>query len=321
MFESMPLDAATSADNVGTLAGVLVAQRTLDLLKLEFPALNMITSDYSDQPANFNQTTRTRIVTAPALMTYSATLAADGRATGWTIGTQAVATDVDITLDNHKGVEISFDTNTLGSTVRRLFDEQAEGAQYTLGKAMVDALYAKILAATFATNAAFVEAGVDFGRNTFSKVRRILTGQGVPQSGRFALVNGLYFEKLEQDPTLVSLAVYQKPEIVTDSQLPIIARFQPIEAPNLPTTGNMAAFFGHKSSLLIQTRIPNDYTTILGSGASNGQVMVVTNPDTGISVLLVQYVNHQGGYAAWRIAAMYGVAVGNEKTGQIVKSA
>ena len=106
----------------------------------------------------------------------------------------------------------------------------------------------------------------------------------------------------------------------TDSQLPNISRFTPILAPNLPTTGNMAAFFGHRSSLMVQTRVPNDYTTIL-PGANNGQVMVVTNPDTGISVLLVQYVNHAGGYASWRIAAMWGSAVGNEKGGQIVKSA
>ena len=73
--------------------------------------------------------------------------------------------------------------------------------------------------------------------------------------------------------------------------------------------------------LVIQSRVPNDYTTILGPSSSYGQVMVVTNPDTGVSVLLVQYVAHQGGYAAWRIAGMWGSAAGNEKGGQIVKSA
>lgn len=320
LFLEMPLDAAVAADTVGTLAGTLVAQRTIEFYKYEFPALQLITTDYSDQPANYNQTTSTRIVTAPALMTYSATIGADGKPAGWVIATPAATTDANITIDNHKGVEIMFDANALASTARRLFDEQAGPAGYVLGKAMVDGLYAKIVTGTFASNAAFTESAVDFGRRTFSKASRILNNQGAPMQNRFCLMNSTYFEKLEQDPTLVTLAQYQKPEIITDSQLPRISRFLPIEAPNLPTTGNMAAFFGHKSSLMIQTRVPNDYSTIL-PGASYGNVMVVTNPDTGISVLLVQYVNHSGGYASWRIAAMWGTAVGNEKGGVIVKSA
>jgi len=319
-FADMPLNAAVAADTEGTLAGTLVALRTLELYKLEFPVLGMITSDYSDQPANYGQTTTARIVTVPAIMTYDATIQADGRAKGWVIGTPAQTTDVSLTLNNHKAVEISFDANVLASTVRRLFDEQAEAAQYALGKDLVDALYAVYTAANFGANAPFAEASVDFGRRTFSKVSRILNKQGVPRSNRFALINSDYFEKLEQDPTLVSLAVYQKPEIITGSQLPQISRFTPIEASNLPATGNMAALFGHRSSAMIQTRVPNDYTTVLGPSSSYGQVSVVTNPDTGASALLTQYVSHQGGYAAWRLAWMYAVAKANNKGGQIVSS-
>lgn len=320
LFNEMPLEAATAADTVGTLAGTLVAQRTIELYKYEFPALGMITTDYSDQPAQYNQTTTTRIVTVPAIMTYSGTIGADGKPAGWTIGTPAATTDVSITINNHKGVEVMFDANTLASTARRLFDEQAEAMAYALGKDLVDALYAVITAANFPDNAAFTEAAVDFGRRTFSKCSRILNNQGAPFANRFALINSSYFEKLEQDPTLVSLAVYQKPEIISDSRLPKISRFTPIEAPNLPTTGNMAAFFGHKSSLMVQTRVPNDYTTIL-PGASYGQVVAVTNPDTGVTALLVNYVSHPGGYASSRLAWMYGVAKAATKGGQIVKSA
>jgi hypothetical protein len=316
----MPLSAATSADNIGTLAGTLVAQRTLEFYKYEFPLLAMITADYSDQPAQFGQTTSTRIVTTPAIMTYNATIGTDGRAVGWVIATQAVATDTTVTINNHKAVEVSYDANTLASTVRRLFDEQAEASQYALGKDLVDNLYAVITAENFATNTPFVEASVDFGRRTFSRVSRVLNTAGAPFANRFALLNSLYYEKLEQDPTLVSLGVFQKPEIIENSRLPHVSRFLPIEAPNLPTTGNMAAFFGHRSSLMVSSRVPNDYTTILGPAASYGAVNVVTNPDTGMSILLTQYVSHQGGYAASRLAWMYGVAKGNPAGGQIVKN-
>lgn len=320
-FEDMPLSAATAADTAGTLAGTLVAIRSLELYKYEFPLLGMITSDYSDEPAQFNQTTQTRIIITPAIMSYDPTVQADGRAKGWVIGTPAQTIDVPITINKHNGVEITFDCNTLASTVRRLFDEQVEASHYALGKDLMDSLYALMTAANFGDNAPFAEASVDFGRRTFSKCKRILNLQGAPKANRFSLISSSYFEKLEADPTLVSLAVYQKPEIITDSQLPLISRFLPIEAENLPTTGNMAAFFGHRSSLVVQTRIPNDYTQVFGGSASYGDVSVITNPDTGMSIMQTKYVSHQGGYGAQRLAWMYGVAKGNTKGGQIVKSA
>ena len=68
----------------------------------------------------------------------------------------------------------------------------------------------------------------------------------------------------------------------------------------------------------MQARIPNDWTTVLGPSDSYGSVSVVTNPDTGLSVLLVQYSNPRSAYAEYRLALMYGVAVGNEKGGQLV---
>ena len=73
-------DAIMAADvtdaNLGTIAGTLVTLRTLELLKFVFPALARFTTDFSDQPANYNQTIMTRIVTIPNVVAYST-------ATGW----------------------------------------------------------------------------------------------------------------------------------------------------------------------------------------------------------------------------------------------
>ncbi len=317
------LEAATTADNIGTLSGTLVALRTLDLYKFEFPMLDSITTDFSDQPAQFNQTTTTRIIVVPAVISYDATLDGTGRPAGWTIVTPAQTTDASITLNRHRAVDIIFDANTLASTQRRLFEEQGPAAAYAIGKDVVDYIYTIITAANFADNAPFAVAAINYGRPTFSKAKRILNKQGAPFTNRFALSNSDYQETLEQDPTLVSLAVFQKPEIITDSELPPIARFRPIEAPNLPATaiagaGNLAAFFGHKSSLLLQTRIPNDWNNVLGGNQGYGSVNVVTNPDTGLSVLMVQFSNPQDSHAEYRLALMYGAAKGNTKGGQIV---
>ena len=81
-FSDMPLKAADYADpagNLGTLSGTLVAQRTLELFKLSFPAISRIYTDFSDLPAQFRQTEATRIVVTPSVQSYNATADATGR--------------------------------------------------------------------------------------------------------------------------------------------------------------------------------------------------------------------------------------------------
>ena len=56
-------------------------------------------------------------------------------------------------------------------------------------------------------------------------------------------------------------------------------------------------------------------------GASYGNVQVITDPDLGISVMLVQYVDHKKGTATQRIALMYGTAAGQGNAGQLLKAA
>ncbi len=327
---SFALQAAAASDTLGTLAGNLVALRTLDLYKFEFPMLDSISTDFSDQPANYNQTTVTRIIVVPAVLSYDATLGGDGRAAGWTVVTPAQTVDASVTLNRHRAVDIIFDANTLASTQRRLFEEMGPAAAYALGKDVVDFLYTKITFANFGGNAGdnapSQVADVNFGRPTFSKAKRLLNLQGAPFTNRFALAYSTYQEMLEQDPTLVSLAVFQKPEIITDAELPQISRFRPLEAPNLPATaiagggvnGVLRAFFAHKSALLMQARIPNDWSTVLGQGMSYGSVNIVTNPDTGLSTLLTQFSNPQSSHAEYRQSLIYGAAVGNSKGGWIV---
>lgn len=318
-----------ASNNLGVLSGTLVAQRTLELYKFEFPVLGAISTDFSDQPAQFGQTTTTRIIVVPAVLSYDNTLDASGRPKGYTIVTPAQTVDAPITLNKHRAVDVVFDANTLASTSRNLFAEQAEANAYALGLDIVNALYAIITPANFGNNAGdnvpFSIPQINYGRPTFSKAKRVLNLQGVPQTNRFALSSSYMQEQLEQDPTLVSLAVFQKPEIITDAQLPLINKFRPYEAPNLPATavpgvgnGTLAAFFAHKTALLMQSRIPNDWSTVLGPGAGYGMVSVVTNPDTGLSVLLVQFSNPQSAHAEYRLALIYGMAKGNSKGGQIV---
>jgi len=316
-------DAIMAADvtdaNLGTIAGTLVTQRTLELLKFVFPALPRFTTDFSDQPATYNQTIMTRIVTIPNVVTYST-------ASGWTDVT-AATTDVPVVINNHKGIPITFNEQLLASTMRRLFNEFAEASAYALAKAMVDALYANLTDANFTNNS--VVASASFVRNSVVDIGVALTQRGVPLGlgNRTMLLWPVAFGNLVKDSALVTFASYQQPRIVTEgtntdaSFVMPVDTFQVYTAPNMPSNNaNLVGFAGSRSALCIATRVPNDYTSIL-PGASFGNVQIVSDPDLGISVMQVQYVNHVLGTATNRIALMWGTAPGQTAAGQLIKAA
>ena len=94
-----------------------------------------------------------------------------------------------------------------------------------------------------------------------------------------------------------------------------------VKAPNLPTNnGNVTGFAGSKSALVIATRMPNDYTKF-APGVSYGNVQTVTDPDLGMSVMLVQFVDHVLATGNQRITWMYGTAAGQTAAGRLIKAA
>lgn len=294
-----------AANSLGTLTGELVVQRSLSMLKLSYPFLRAITTDYSSENAAYGQTIKTRLRGALTANTYDPD-------TGY--GTNnASTTDVSITINQNVGVPVTFNVNELASTNRDLFGEQAEGAHYAIGTKLVDALFALITTGNY-TKHTDSKLSV-FARSVMTSAAKEMSKDKVAPMGRFALLNPDFFEKLGQDATLVQLAAYQRPELITEYSLPRTAGFTPYEAVSLPATSALAGFFGTSESLALATRVPNDYTAAL-PGASNGVVQVVTNPDTGISVQLVRYVDHTLAAATSRIALMFGVAVGNPATGR-----
>jgi hypothetical protein len=321
-IDGLAITAADVTDiNLGTLAGTLVAQKALELYKFEYPILSRISTDYSDIPAQFGQTVMVRIITVPAVMTYSP-------ANGWVVVTPAKTVDVPVILDEHIGVQIEFDANTLASTVRRLFEEQAPAASYSLATYFVNKVYALLTPANF--NAYAVKGAKvpnvyptyavslgDFARSALTKVKSAFNTNEVPKKNRSLLLNSDYHSQLSQDPSLVYFTAVRAPEMVEEGTLPRMAGFLPIEAPNLPSTNNMAGLALHKSALVTTTRLPNDYTSVL-PGSSYGKVTTVTNEDIGISVMLVQYVDHNQGKAKWRIAAMIGAGMGDKRGGLLL---
>lgn len=170
------------------------------------------------------------------------------------------------------------------------------------------------------TYATYVKALADFDVASIGEIKTAFDINEVPMQERFALLSSPYHTKLGNTPTLNSFfAAMQKPEIITKGILPEVQGFSPQNAPWFPSSSNRVGFAGHKASLLLKTRLPNDFTQAVGAMVP-GSVTTVTAPG-GISVLLVQYVSLQGNYAEWRPEVMIGAAVGERRAGLVLTSA
>ncbi|MCX6921863.1 MAG: hypothetical protein NT154_01395 [Verrucomicrobia bacterium] len=327
------IQAATDADDIGTLAGTLVLQSSLPLYKYRYPVLDRLFSDFSATPGLFNQTEETLIITAPAVQTFNNTVGADGRPKGWDTVNASQTTDVPIKLDEHVGVPIVFGQNTLGSTMRRLFDEQGPAAVYAMAKYYVSKFAALIAPANFdsyavATNdgkvpdayPTFPVALKNFSMDAIDTLEAIFDANEVPNDTRGVLLNAAYHGQLRKDPRLgLFFAAMQKPELITKGELPQLDGFLPYRAPWLPTTNNLVGFAFHSASIVLKQRLPTDFSTALNVMIP-GSVTTIVDPETGLSCLLVQYVSLMGGFAEWRVETLLGAAVGEKRGGLCITS-
>jgi hypothetical protein len=235
-------------------------------------------------------------------------------------------------VDEHVGVPIVFDANTLASTIRNLFEEQAPAMSYALASYFVAKIYALMTAANFNAYAAvnapkvpvayatYAKGIADFARSAVVDLNAIFNPNEVPLHDRALLLNSAYYAAVGKDPSLVTFwAAQRNPELITEGELPKMSKFIPIEAPDFPSSNNRVGLALQKNAIVALARLPNDYTKVL-PGASYGNVTNVTDSETGLSVMLVEYVNHTGGYAEMRGEVMIGAGLGDKRGGLLLTS-
>lgn len=197
-------------------------------------------------------------------------------------------------------------TNSTTAVLTQAATATNTGLTFTLGGGRVPTVYAT-----------FAQAIADFNMASLGKIKAAFNRNEVPTQGRFALLDSDYYARLAEDQNFNTFfAATRKPEVITDGALPKLQGFNPIEAPYFPTSSNRVGFAGHKASLLLKSRLPQDVTSAVGA-MTPGSTTTVTTPG-GISVLLVQYVSLREGYAEWRPEVMLGAAVGERRAGLVL---
>lgn len=323
--------------NVGTIAGSLVLMRNLGFLKNMINFMPFISTDLRNEPALFNQPVFSRYITPPAITSYNTT-------TGWADSTPS-ATDVTVTMNKHNGVQITFNTQLLGSTVRALFAEQLGAQTYALGEQVVKDFLTALFGATWTGTVNAISLGdpANFNLKSFVTLKNRMTLAKLPAVGRFGLFHPVYHDAVLQDSNLVTakaiMSLINKDiSAIESGDLPMIYGIKPLESQlALATNGTLGAasiggdgsvsfgannqvgFLGNMASMLMVARVPQDYTQAFKDIPATAAIEVVTDPDSGLSMLNCKYVNHQLASVTNRLSLMYGFAQGDPRQGIILK--
>lgn len=277
------------------------------------------------------------------------------QASGTLTKSVAKSTDKTVTMDQHKAVEIEFPVNKLGSTLRNLFAEQYSAQLYSLAEEINKRVLSVILGATWTPQAdATSAASTTNGTSSKSLGQFSLTGMvglklsatinRIPDLGRFAMMHSIYHDQMLTDTNLVTakaiLAMINKDMSAFESgELPVLYGIKPLESqlaaskgasgiyatlvtPTDPTTiaavADKVGFVGNSASALFVARVPQDYTQALTGVPATAALEIVTEPDSGLSVLVTKYVNHERASATQRVALMYGAAQGDPRQGFVL---
>ena len=288
---------------------------------------------------------------AATIAAWKATITATNPAGTNQSGTQTLsvpsATDVSVVLNQYKGVEITFGNLTIGGTMRNIFAEQQGAMFYSLAEQINKDFLTTILGATWTglAGASLSVNGNSANLNTFGlpnviAIKNFFSLNKLPDVSRFALMHSSYHDAILTDSNLLSakaiLALIKKDAgSFEDGELPVLFGVRALESQlaaskngalvtitdptTIPTVADTIGFAGNSASAVFVARVPQDYTKILGEIPATAALEIVTEPDSGLSLLVTKRVDHNLQSTFLRGGLMYNFAQGDPRQGFLLK--
>lgn len=285
-------------------AGTIIAQRALDLLVSNYPALSLVASDFSDQGAGYGETVTTRVIPIGTASNFSS-------ATGY-VASDITTTAVNVTLNKHKHSTFSISAGELTTQSPRMIEDYASKVSAEIG----DAVYSDIAALFtpsnygFSTTCTLANVGFVSGINAANTA---LNTRKVPKNERVAIYNSTAYGNLWADDRITrSTASYGYQ--IGDSSLPVVQNTVLTDYPDLPTGNYLIGVQLHKSAVAIATRVPADVSQFGTPAVSN--VSTVSHPSLGISLQVRTWEDPKFGSYNATATLIYGVAVGQSGAAQ-----
>ena len=297
---------STPTNTLGTLASAVIIQRALALVNTKRPLLKHISTDLSDDAVKYGQSVISRLKSLPSVQNFGSGPSA------------TTTTDVPVTINQFKEIHVAFSAQDLSSTDRNLIDEQAEPIATAFANYVVDAIAALYTPTNF-TNKTVVASGWTRA-NTVVPLRGALVGRGVP-GDLFASLNESVYSSLLVDPMIVSVLNNRDQDTIKSGVITPVDGFGLSEYPLLPTANNLVGFAGAADATVIATRLPRDPREVLPNAPFPGNLGIVKDPTTGLSVMVREYIDPVDLSAHAAICWMMGVAVGNANNGQLLTTA
>ena len=270
-----------------------IAQESLPGLQTLFAPLSGIHTDFSNDIQSRGESVTTRFPTKPTAADLSG-------------GYVAAASDVamtakTITLNNFKGFVYGFDDLERSKSSIDLHALFIEPAQQAVGTAIFGDLWNTVTAANFATSSVITAA--NFNRDNLVDLGTTLTDtKKAPQTGRFILTNPTYYGSLVK--TLNSAEMPGITEGKTEGIVPRVNKFDIYESDIADANAeNLAAFAGHRSSLLMAART-------VDSRGFTGELEEVVIPGLGMTIQYRMWYDNNTGKLYVSMGVLYGVSAG-----------
>ena len=284
------------ANTIGTTNANVIAQRALEILVADYSFLRNAVTDFSSEAAKFNASIFTHRISATTAQDYS-------QSTGYA-ATATTQTDVQITLNKFKHVSYAIDDQERTSSNINLIERFAGAAAHALGLQMVGDLLALVTSSSYTS--ALTVASSAFSYRSVVSAGITLNNANVPVNGRYAVLNPSFYGALLNDTTVVA-----NPQITGDlvrtAGIGNVAGFNINQYSAVPGNSiTLGGFFAQQEALLIATRVPEVPTGV----PIPGDISVVTEPKTGLSVQVRENYDVVKGLLQRTYALIYGVKAG-----------
>lgn len=279
-----------------SLAGInlaQIAQRSLDTLVAQLPALNAFATDFSDEVAVEGSSVTTRVATQPTVGSL---------ATGYSANAQnSTSTAKTITMGDVSGLVLGFTDSEWSKSSINLYDLFIRPGINAVANGMIDDALALLTASNFSSSDTIAAAAMNHGKVV--DLAKTLTEANVPKMDRFlGLAPGHYaaLAKDVKDTYAVGTA-----SVIQMNQLPPIAGLSVFEYTDIPDNSeNLVGWAGGKQGIIIAARQP-----AIPQGFP-GEVQTAVDPDSGFALQLRKWYSADDGKYYLSMGAMWGVAVG-----------
>jgi hypothetical protein len=361
---------------VGILNTGLVLMRNLGYLKNKLNFMQYISTDLRNEPVLFGQAVNTRYIVVPNVLTFvpgvgftsdATTISNAGATTNQSgVATQTSGTktnsvpstpDKTVTMNQFKGVQISFPITTLAGTVRNLFAEQRGAQTYALAENIHSSFLQSLFSSTWTGTVNIMSLG-QFALPGMIKLKNRMTLSKIPDIGRFSLFHSYFYDGILTDTNLLTakaiLALINKDASAFEqSEVPELFGVKPLESqlssysstyaanvpsgtavltPTISSDGSSVSFSppsgataqvgfaGAMSSMLFVARVPQDFTMTaakLGIPPTNA-VEIISDPDSNLTVMIFKYVNNGTMDVNVVMCLMWGFAQGDPRVGIVL---